>query len=218
MNAPMLLFVHGGGWSIGDKSQFGWVGEQLAAQGMLVALTNYRLSPAVQHPAHTQDVARAVAWLYRNGPLSGGDPARLYVMGHSAGAQMAALVALDRTYLGVEGLTPANIRSVVGIAGPAYDLDTPYAATPMASLLYPAFGPDTSRWSLAAPLHYVQPYAPSFFLIHGSNDQQAPLSSTQAMATALQQQGVPTKVELLQGPDHMGVLSAALPLVRVYMQ
>ncbi len=215
---PAVLFVHGGGWSIGDKAQFAWLGQQLAAQGVVTALANYRLSPAVQHPEHTKDVARAVAWLYRNAAAYGGDPAHLYVVGHSAGAHMAALVALDRSYLLAEGLSLAIVRGVVGIAGPTYDLDANYAQTPIAPLLYAAFGPDTARWAQAAPVRYVQPYAPSFLLVYGTADNQALPLSTQVLATALQRSGVPTQVETLPGQDHFGVLSAALPAIRRFVQ
>jgi acetyl esterase/lipase len=216
--APVVLFVHGGGWSIGDKAQFGWVGEQLAAQGVVTALTNYRLSPAVQHPEHTKDVARALAWLYRHAARHGGDPTRLYLVGHSAGAHMAALVALDRTYLAAEGLSPAVVRGVVGVAGPTYDLDAGYAQTPIAPLLYTAFGPDPTRWAQAAPVRYVHPYAPSFLLVYGMADTQALPLSTQALATALQRNGVPAQVETLPGQDHFGALGAALTAVRRFVQ
>ncbi|HLI26453.1 MAG TPA: alpha/beta hydrolase [Chloroflexota bacterium] len=216
--APVVLFVHGGGWSIGDKAQFGWVGEQLAAQGVVAALANYRLSPAVQHPEHTKDVARAAAWLYRHAASYGGEPTRLYLVGHSAGAHLAALVALDRSYLVAEGLTPAIVRGVVGIAGPTYDLDASYAQTPIAPLLYAAFGPDPTRWAQAAPVRYVQPYAPGFLLIYGTADTQALPLSTQALAAALQRSGVPVQVEPLAGQDHFGVLGAALAEVRRFAQ
>jgi len=216
--APLVLFVHGGGWAIGDKNQFGWVGEQLAQQGVVAAVMNYRLSPTVQHPEHTKDVARALAWLHRNGAQLGGDPHRLYVAGHSAGAHMAALVALDRSYLLAEGLNSAILKGVIGIAGPSYDLDARYAQSPIAPILQSAFGADVGKWGQAAPVRYVQPYAPNFLLIYGTADNQALPLSTQSLATALQQGGVPTQLETLQGQDHFSVLGAALPIMRRFMQ
>jgi acetyl esterase/lipase len=214
----MVLFVHGGGWSIGDKSDFGWLGAQLASQGYLVAVVNYRLSPAVQHPAHVQDVAAAVGWLVRNGQSYGGDPSRLYLFGHSAGAHLVSLVTLDPSYLAAQQLSASAIHSVVGVAGAGYDLDTYYANTPMASLLFPAFGSDPTTWAKAAPVRYVKPHAPPFYLAHGLNDTSAPVSATQTFAAALTRDGVPTQLNLLPNEDHLSVLVAALPAIRAFMK
>lgn len=215
---PMLLLVHGGGWSLGDKSELRWLGEKLAQQGILVAVANYRLSPAVKHPAHAQDVARAAAWLYRAGAQFGGDPARLYLGGHSAGAHLAALVALDERYLQAAGLAPGAVRGVIGVAGAVYDLDARYAATPLAGLLAPAFGRDPGRWKDAAPLAYVDQKAPPFLLVHGLNDTEAPVTSAQALAAALEGAGVAVRLELLPGHDHRSALVAAVPSIRAFVQ
>jgi acetyl esterase/lipase len=215
---PMLLFVHGGGWSMGDKSELSWLGAKLAEQGVLVAVANYRLSPAVQHPAHAQDVARAVAWLYRNGASYGGDPQRLYVGGHSAGAHLASLVALDDTFLAAEGLSTGVVRSVVGVSGAGYDLDARYAASPLAQLFYAAFGKDPARWALAAPLHYVARGAPPFLLIHGLNDTQAPAAGAQTFAQALTREGAQIDLKLMPGLEHGTALLAALPALRAFVQ
>ena len=73
VRAPLVLCAHGGGWSVGDKSQYAVVGKRLAREGLVTAIANYRLSPTVQHPAHAQDVARAVAWCYRHAADYGAD-------------------------------------------------------------------------------------------------------------------------------------------------
>jgi acetyl esterase/lipase len=215
--APMLLFVHGGGWSTGDKSELAWLGEQLARQGVLVAVPNYRLSPAVQHPTHVQDVARAVAWFARQGASYGGDPRHLYLAGHSAGAHLASLVALDPTYLAATGLNAGAVRGVAGISGAGYDLDAQYASTPMAPIFYSVFGSDTARWASAAPLRYVQLYAPPFLLVHGLDDTQAPATGTQTFAAALQRQGVPTELELMPGKEHGTALIASVGHLRQWI-
>jgi acetyl esterase/lipase len=216
--APMLLFVHGGGWSMGDKAELSWLGSKLAEQGVLVAVANYRLSPAVQHPAHAQDVAHALAWLYRNGANYGGDPQRLYVGGHSAGAHLAALVSLDSSYLAAEALSPSIVRGVVGISGAGYDLDARYAASPLAPLYYGAFGKDPARWAAAAPLKYVGKSAPPFLLIHGLDDTQAPAAGAQSFAQALKAEGAKVRLELLPGLEHGTALLASLPTVRGFVQ
>jgi acetyl esterase/lipase len=214
----MLLFVHGGGWSIGDKAELSWLGAKLAEQGVLVAVANYRLSPAVQHPAHAQDVARAVAWLYRNGANYGGDPQRLYLGGHSAGAHLAALVSLDGGYLAAESLSPGIVRGVVGISGAGYDLDARYVASPLAQLFYGAFGEDSARWAAAAPQKYVTKSAPAFLLVHGLDDTQAPAASAQSLAQALKAEGASVRLELLPGLEHGTALLAALPILRSFVQ
>jgi acetyl esterase/lipase len=215
--APMVLFIHGGGWSEGDKWRDQAAGDHLAREGFVTALANYRLSPAVQRPTHAQDVARAVAWCHREGARYGANPERLCLMGHSSGAQLVALVALDRTYLTAEGLDRAVVQGVIGIAGAGYDLDATYAMSAMAPLLLPAFGPDCSRWTDAAPLGYIHPGAPAFLLIHGLDDREAPPSSTEAFATALQQVGAPTELALLPREDHTSVMVAAVPLVLSFL-
>ncbi len=216
--APLVLLIHGGGWSVGDKGQYAAVGDRLACEGLVAAVVNYRLSPAVQHPAHVQDVARAVAWCHRHAARYGANPAQLCLMGHSSGAHLAALVALDPTYLAAEGLSTATIGRVLGIAGVGYDLDESYAASPAAPFFHPVFGPDCTRWAQAAPLRYVGSAAPPFLLIHGLSDTEAPPASTQVFAAALRRAGVPTQLVLLPGEGHISVMIAAAPLVLEFLQ
>lgn len=119
-NYPVVVLIHGGVWMWGDKSSYGLyssVGEFLAQQGIGVVLPNYRLSPAVKHPVHVQDVARAVAWTRRYITLFGGSPERLFVAGHSAGGHLAALLATDPTYLAAEGLSVADLQGVIASSG-----------------------------------------------------------------------------------------------------
>ena len=216
--APVVLLLHGGAWSVGDKSQYAVVGERLAQEGCLAAIANYRLSPAVRHPTHAQDVARAVAWCYRHAARYGGDPGRFSLVGHSSGAHLASLVALDPTYLAAEGLEPTIIQRVAGIAGAGYDLGAHYSSLMVAPFVAPVFGPDCSRWELAAPLRYVHAAAPPFLLIHGLRDTEAPPATTEAFAGALQGAGVPTQLHLLPTEDHISVMFAAEPLVLPFLR
>src|SRR4051812_50211493 len=102
----MVLWVHGGAWSVGDKNQYTVVGERLAHEGRLAALVNHRLSPAVQHPAHAQDVARAVAWFYRHAAEYGGGPPRLFLFRPPSGGPPVFLVALPAAHLPGAGVGP----------------------------------------------------------------------------------------------------------------
>jgi acetyl esterase/lipase len=211
--APLLMFVHGGGWSVGDKAQYAAVGNRLAQEGLVSMIVNYRLSPAVQHPAHAQDVAQAIAWCYRNAATYGADPERLCLMGHSSGAHLAALVALEPSYLAAQSVSTAVVRRVVGVSGVGYDLDERYAEMCVAPFFSPVFGDDCSRWKLAAPLQYVEPTAPPFLLIHGLGDTEAPPASTEVFAAALQAAGVATQLVLVPDENHVSVMFAAAPYV-----
>ena len=117
---PVVVLVHGGAWVMGDNHSCGLypaVAEFLASQGIGVVLPNYRLSPAVKHPEHAKDVARAFAWARAHIADHGGRPDRLFVAGHSAGGHLVALLATDETYLRAEGLQTADIRGVIAFSG-----------------------------------------------------------------------------------------------------
>jgi acetyl esterase/lipase len=113
-----LVFIHGGGWQRGTKDRHRFVGRSFAAAGYVVVLVNYRLYPQVRFPAFVNDAAKAVAWVRANVRRHGGDPGRIYLMGHSAGAHIAALLALDPRYLRAAGVPRASIRGMIGLAGP----------------------------------------------------------------------------------------------------
>src|SRR5262245_18228170 len=117
---PVLFFVHGGAWSMGDKRFFGVYssfGKQFAKHGIGTVVTNYRLSPGVQHPEHIKDVARAFAWTQKNIANHGGKADQIFVCGHSAGGHLVALLATDETYLKAVGLGLNTIRGVIPISG-----------------------------------------------------------------------------------------------------
>ena len=117
---PVVVLVHGGGWFIGDNRSAGLyssVGQFLASQGVGVVLPNYRLWPAVKHPEHAKDVARAVAWTRAHIGKYGGDAQRLFLMGHSAGAHLVALLATDESYLQAEHMKTTDIKGIVAVSG-----------------------------------------------------------------------------------------------------
>jgi acetyl esterase/lipase len=125
-NFPVLFFVHGGAWFMGDKSLFGRyseVGKCLARHGIGAVLPNYRLSPGVKHPEHIRDVARAFAWTVRNIKNYGGDPTQLFVGGHSAGGHLCTLLATDPIYLKNEGIDTSLIKGIVAVSGVYQFLD-----------------------------------------------------------------------------------------------
>jgi acetyl esterase/lipase len=164
---PVLFFVHGGAWRHGDKSYLGFYSTLAmfwARQGIGVVVTNYRLTPAVQHPGHIHDVAKAFAWTHKNIARYGGRPDRLFACGHSAGGHLVALLATDPAYLKTEGIKPTAIKGVIPISG-VYDV------LPSDFRLYTTvFGKDPEVRRLASPLHCVTSNAPPFLIIYADSD------------------------------------------------
>lgn len=160
---PVLFFVHGGGWKSGSKNLYAALGHAFAKAGIGTVVTNYRLSPKVQHPAHAEDVAAAFAWVHKHIAGYGGDPARIVLMGHSAGGHLVSLLVTDPTYLKAAGLSPDNVRGVITISG-VYRID------PGGELYKPAFGTDPELCRTASPLTHVTGPLPPFLIAYADKD------------------------------------------------
>ena len=205
--APVMIWVHGGAWAAGDKAnrvatKVRWFTEN----GWILVAVNYRLSPfpipadpsaldpgRVVWPAHGEDVAAAVAWVHANVASYGGDPDRISLMGHSAGAHIVAALATDPALLGGEGLSPATIRRCVALDTAAYDI--PWRMTqvdlPGRMALLNAFGTDPAVWREASPAAHVAPGAclpPFFVVVEGAA---ARLAQARRFVAALRRAGVP---------------------------
>jgi acetyl esterase/lipase len=165
-NAPVVISIHGGGLRAGDKSQQTFVGQRFASAGNVTVVVNHRLSPAVMHPAHIEDIAAAVAWVKRNIAQYGGDPGKLFVIGHSAGAYLAALLVLDPRYLAAHGLTPRDIRGVVPVSG-FFFVDRPGVAPDRPK---DTWGIDANVWKAASPATYVNRDVPPMLLLYADGD------------------------------------------------
>jgi acetyl esterase/lipase len=120
-NFPVLVFIHGGSWRSGDRSNYPALGNRFAKLGIGVAIPSYRLMPKNPHPAQIEDTAAAFAWVYKNIAQYGGDPSRIYIAGHSAGGHLVALLALDPTYLNKYDVPLSAIRGVAALSG-VYDV------------------------------------------------------------------------------------------------
>src|SRR5262249_27869294 len=119
-NAPVVFWIHGGGWQTGDKSRVQAKPQAFLDQGFVFASTNYRLLPQVDMGTIARDIASAIRWVHEHIAEYGGDPQRLFVMGHSAGAQLAALVCTDERYLKSEGLSLAIVKGCVPVDGDTF--------------------------------------------------------------------------------------------------
>ena len=121
-NLPVMFWIHGGGWQTGDKSDVGLKPQVLCDRGFVFVSTNYRLLPHVSMESLTDDVARALAWVHQNISDFGGDPNRIFVGGHSAGAQLAALICIDNRYLEKYDVGFDSLRGCVPVDGDTYDI------------------------------------------------------------------------------------------------
>ena len=158
---PVLLFVHGGGWRNGDKKHFEKLGEVFAGKGIGTVVIGYRLTPQVQHPAHVQDVARAVAWTHQNIGKHGGRPDQIFVSGHSAGGHLVALLATDESYLKAQKLSLKDIKGAIPISG-VYEIAPGRWSG--------AFGKDAEDCKQASPLSHVKEHLPPFLILYAEKD------------------------------------------------
>ena len=155
-DAPIVVFFHRGEWSKGDKSEAAYKPKFLNENGIVFVSANYRLSPAVKHPAHINDVAAAVRWVYDHAAEFGGSPNKIVVMGHSAGCHLVTLLALDPRYLADVKLRPSDLRGVVAWSGGAYDLVAKVkAGGTYGPFIKQAFGDSEAAWRDASPMNHV---------------------------------------------------------------
>ncbi len=162
---PVLFFIHGGAWRHGNKNHFGIyapLGKMFARNGIAMVSINYRLSPAVMHPVHIQDVARAFAWTYKNIGKYGGRTTEIFVAGHSAGGHLSALLATDERYLKAQGLTLKTIRGAIPMSG-VFLLTKSIAFTPV-------FGEDKETLRQASPLTHAKKEVPPFLIVYADSD------------------------------------------------
>jgi acetyl esterase/lipase len=180
---PVIVFFYGGGWDSGSRRDYAWVGQSLALQGYVVVVPDYRLYPQVRWPAFLQDGALAVRWARDHAAALGGDPARLVLMGHSAGAYNAVDLAVDGRWLQAVGMDPhRDIAAVVGLSGP-YDF-LPLRKPELMTI----FGPEASRRD-TQPIDHVQGGEPPMLLLTGDRDTTVEPGNSDRMGAALREAG-----------------------------
>ena len=200
-DVPVVVFFYGGSWQGGAREDYRFVGRRLANQGLLVLVADYRTYPQTIFPGFIEDGASAVAWARAHAADWGGDPRCLFVAGHSAGAQIAALLATDKRYLAAHDMKPTDLAGAVALSGP---LD--FAIT---GDLVPVFG-DPARWPDAQPIHFVDGDEPPFLLIHAVGDKVVEAEDSRLFAAQLERAGVPVTLRLLAEGGH------SAPLVGLY--
>lgn len=204
--APLVVFVHGGGWSRGDKrTGNGAKAAHFTAHGLAFAAINYRLVPSATVEEQADDVARALAMLHREARALNIANRKIVLMGHSAGAHLAALVATDPHYLKTYGLTQGIIGGVVLLDGAGYHVPQQMAdAGPWLRRMYRnAFGDDVTRQEALSPtLHAAAPNADSFLILYVAQRDESARQS-RAFGAALRAAGTPVQVEPVENSSHM---------------
>jgi len=195
---PVVVFFYGGSWNSGTRAGYAFVGRALAAQGFVTIVPDYRLVPAVQYPAFVEDGAAAVQWTVAHAGEHGGNGRAVVLMGHSAGAYIAAMLAVDPRWLGDER---ATVKGLVGLAGP-YDFAPFDVAASRA-----AFG----RWpdpSDTQPVKWASAGDPAALLLYGTEDTVVRPRNSQALAAKLRAGGVPVSLRAYPKLGHVGILLA----------
>ena len=196
---PIVVFIHGGGWSSGDPHDYRFIARTLCAQGYAVVLAGYRLYPQAKYPAMLEDGAAALRWVQDNAAKLGGDPARIALMGHSAGAYNVVMLSLDPQWLKAVGLDTGVIRGTVSLAGPFDFLpfDTPATIH--------SFG-DAPDPSMTQPVNFARKDAPPLLLVTGDADTRVKPRNSKALARRMAEAGAPTEPVMLQGVSHEGII------------
>lgn len=198
---PLMVFWHGGRWSFGDKADYRFVGAALTELGCVAVLPNYRLYPEVKMAGFMDDAARAGRWAAVHAGEFGAAADRLYLMGHSAGAHLAALVTLDSRYFAAAGQAAPAIAGVIGLSGP-YDF-LPLREPDVQDMFGPA-----PNYPESQPVNFVHAGAPPMLLAHGSSDMTVSPLNSMSLAAKLRAHDVPVTLRLYPKLRHADTVAA----------
>lgn len=200
MARPVIVFFHGGGWDSGSKAQYRFVAAALLTRGYVVVLPEYRRYPQGRFPGFVADAAQAVAWTRRHAAELGGDPAKLFLMGHSAGAHIAAMLNFDARFLRAAGVEPSSIKGFIGLAGP-YDF-LPLDTARLQAIFAPA-----ERYADSQPINFVDGGEPPSLLLHGLADATVWPRNSQHLAAKIRERGGRVAERYYAGVGHGGILA-----------
>jgi acetyl esterase/lipase len=199
--SAVLIFFHGGSWHDGEREGYGFLGRAFAARGFVTVIADYRKAPSVRFPAFVQDTASAIAWVHANIAKYDGDADRIFIMGHSAGAHIAMMTALDPQWLAANNLTPNVIKGVIGLAGP-------YDFLPLTS--------DSSKIALGQwpnltetqPITYARGDAPPLLLLTGDKDTVVKPRNSKILSEKIQALGGQQQLRIYPDVDHADIIMA----------
>lgn len=204
--APMLLFFYGGSWQSGSKDIYRAFGQAFASKGIVTIVADYRLYPQVKYPAFVEDGAAALRFVHEHAAEYGGDPGRLFVSGHSAGAYIAVMLGVNDAYLKAAHADPAWIHGVIGIAGP-------YDFLPLGDpALIDIFG--GARNMATQPIKYAAGRHPPMLLAHGTADTTVGAGNSRRMAERLRAAGNSVELKEYPGVSHLGIILSLAPGLR----
>lgn len=198
---PLVVFFYGGSWKRGTRANYRFVGEALTASGYVVAIPDYGIYPEVRFPEFVEDGARAVRWVRDNAVRFGGDPDSVYLIGHSAGAHIVALLALDERYLTAAGVPLAVIKGVVGLSGP-------YAFHPLATRSVRPIFEHLADPNAARPITFVDGTEPPMLLLHGATDSTVDAANSRTLADRIRAVGGRVRHVEYPREGHIGLLLA----------
>lgn len=198
---PVVVFFYGGGWNSGARGDFGFAGAAFASKRFIAVVPDYRLVPEGRFPGFVEDGALAVKWARDNAGRFGGDPRRITLAGHSAGAYIGAMLTLDPRFLKQTGVEPKTVRAAALLAGP-YDFHPftePRGRT--------AFGHHPEPLE-TQPINFARADAPPMLLAHGSSDRVVFARNSRHLAQRLQQAGAPVTLRIYPGVNHVDIVTA----------
>jgi acetyl esterase/lipase len=197
--APLVVFIYGGNWTAGSKNIYPFLADSFTSKGYLVAIPDYRKYPQVRFPGFMHDIALALRWLNDEMPRYGANPLKVHLVGHSAGAQMALLLACDPVYLHKVKLSPQRLASVTGVAGP-------YAFVPGNDVYGEIFGHEPECWPMH-PHRFIQGNEPPCLLLHGRRDHLVPVANARKLYCEMRRAGSPVSMKLYDNMGHLDILA-----------
>jgi len=201
INCPVIVFIHGGTWIQGDKGNLSDKAIAFIKANFIYVSINYRLSPDIKYPLHAYDVTKAITWIYEHISDYGGNPQNIFLLGHSAGGHLAALITTDEHYLKDLGFSTKIIRGVIGLDSAAYHFPILIESEPENYYLFEmVFGENQEMWEKASPINYVEKdkNIPSFLLIY-AGDREVSKEVDLAFAKVLQLSNY--QIDLYSAPD-----------------
>ena len=197
---PVIVFFYGGSWKDGSKDMYPFVGEAFAKKGYITVIADYSKYPQVKFPTFVEDGAKAVAWTYRNIAKYQGDPERLFISGHSAGAHIGAMLTADKQYLQAEGLTPSIIKAFAGLSGP-------YDFVPYEEDYKDMFGPPENYPNMQVTT-FIDGKEPPMLLLWGDEDTIVGKSNMDKLIAKIQAEQGAVESKIYQGVDHVAMVSS----------
>ena len=208
---PVVVFFYGGAWQEGSRSDYLFVAEALTQRGYVVVVPDYRVYPEVKFPDFLYDGAAAVAWATNYADRYGGDRSRIFLMGHSSGAHIAAMLALDSAFLGAKEVPLTAVKGLIGLAGP-------YDFLPLTEPNVIALFASEPNLALTQPIHYapsaIAKTTPPVLLLHGDDDKRVHPKNSINLARELRAVGVKVELDLLPGMNHTDIIAKFTRLLR----